>query len=252
MKGPDLVACLKKKFNARTERDLARRLGVGQPTINNWNKKLASISPRIISTTIAAAVKAALCQAIRPIVEFYPITKIGSSKGSRYKIFPTKKDDGDHHFNKGLRGELERHHGVYVFFDSRGRALYAGKAKKLMLWSEINNAFNRAREVQKLRRVAHPARNQQYRDSKEKARQIQPTTVPLHELAMYFSAYDVVDGIINELESLLVRSFANDLLNVRMELFGQQHQVRAAAKTARRRKGTTKKAVATKPVRVLQ
>lgn len=249
MNGPDFVACLKKKFNAKTERDLARALGVGQPTINNWKRESASISPRIVATTITAAVQAALSQAIRPIVEFYPISKVKSSRSSRYELFSTRKTDGDHHFQKGLRAELEQHHGVYVFFDSRGRALYAGKAKRLVLWSEMNSAFNRAREVQRLRRVAHPERNQQYRDSKEKARQIQPTIVPLHELAIYFSAYEVVDVIINELESLLVRSFANDLLNVRMELFGQQHRVRAAAKTARSHKRTLKKAVAKKPAR---
>jgi hypothetical protein len=51
-------------------------------------------------------------------------------------------------------------------------------------------------------------------------RQIRLRAVPLHDLAAYLSAYRVVDGLIGELESLLIRAFANDLLNVRMEKFG--------------------------------
>jgi hypothetical protein len=46
--------------------------------------------------------------------------------------------------------------------------------------------------------------------------------VPLHELAIYFSAYQVDDEMVDKLEALLVRSFANDLLNVRMEKFGPE------------------------------
>jgi hypothetical protein len=41
-------------------------------------------------------------------------------------------------------------------------------------------------------------------------------------LATYFSAYQIVDGMVNKLEALLVRSFANNLLNKRMETFGLQ------------------------------
>jgi hypothetical protein len=61
-----------------------------------------------------------------------------------------------------------------------------------------------------------------YRTSDEKARQITDQVVRLSELASYFSAYQVADGMINEMEAVLVRSFANDLLNKKMERFGQQ------------------------------
>ena len=121
-----------------------------------------------------------------------------------------------------LRNELEKHHGVYVFFDSRGQAIYTGKARKQSLWKELTNAFNRKRgQIQKIWRVKHPMRKQQYRNSNEKARQIDEYAVPLHELASYFSAYHVADGMVNKLEALLVRSFANGLLNKRMETFGR-------------------------------
>jgi len=35
----------------------------------------------------------------------------------------------------------------------------------------------------------------------------------------YMSAYHVPDGLIGKFEALIVRSFANDLLNVKMENF---------------------------------
>jgi hypothetical protein len=74
----------------------------------------------------------------------------------------------------------------------------------------------------KIKRVRHPKRNQAYKTTDEKSRQIVERAVPLHELASYFSAYRVVDGMINEVEAMLVRSFANDLLNTLMERFSKK------------------------------
>jgi hypothetical protein len=123
----------------------------------------------------------------------------------------------------GLRDELESSNGVYVFFDSRGQALYVGKARKQSLWSEMTNAFNRTRgDLQTIRRVKHPERRQRYRTSDEKARQPVPVSVPLHELAHYFSAYRVSPTLVGDIEALLVRSFANNLLNKNMEKFVRQ------------------------------
>ena len=102
------------------------------------------------------------------------------------------------------------------------------------MWKEIKLAFNRERgDVQNIRRVRHPERNKIYRTSDEKARQIVDQVVPIHELAAYFSAYEVADGLIGEVEAMLVRSFANDLLNVRMERFDHQRRVRKSKKTAK-------------------
>ena len=50
------------------------------------------------------------------------------------------------------------------------------------------------------------------------------TQLELFDLAAYFSAYEVADGMIEELEALLVRAFANDLLNVKMETFAHQRK----------------------------
>jgi hypothetical protein len=78
--------------------------------------------------------------------------------------------------------------------------------------------------------VKHPETRVQYKTSGEKSRQIIESAVPLHEIAYYFSAYEVEIGMIDELESLLIRSFANDLLNVQMGRFGQQRKKRKIKK----------------------
>ena len=227
MNGRDIISQLKTKFSLKTDRQLSDKLGMSVPSIQVWLNR-TTVTARQIAELVdrASRTGAANLQAnaIRPVVEFFPIKKIESKGGKVWELFSGKSDNGlKHPYLEGLRQELEAHHGVYVFFDSRGQAIYAGKARKQKLWKEMNLAFNRDRkEVQSIRRVKHPERKQAYKTSDEKTRQITQDVVPLHELATYFSAYKVADSMIADLESLLVRSFANDLLNVRMEKFGHQ------------------------------
>ena len=142
-------------------------------------------------------------------------------------MFSIEVDGAEHRYRAGLKESLDNNNGVYVFYDSRGHAIYAGKAVGQSLWKEMNLAFNRERgDLQMIRRVAHPTRNEEYRPAGEVDRQIRDETVLLSELAEYFSAYRVTDGFIGEVESLLVRAFANDLLNKRMEKFDVQRNGR--------------------------
>ena len=228
MTGSVLIASLKKKFRVtKSDKALADKIGMTVPGIQVW-KKRTQFTERQVSELVHKASLAGArniqTSALRPIVEFFPITVTESKQGTKFEIIGTRTDGGDQHqYLHGLRQELDNHSGIYIFFDSRGRAIYVGKTRKQSLWKEMNLAFNRERgEIQKIKRVMHPARNQAYTDSNEKARQISDHFVPLHELASYFSAYDVTDGMINEVEAMLVRSFANDLLNEKMERFSQQ------------------------------
>lgn len=223
MKGEDVIGALKKKLKVKTDIALANRLGMSIPAIGNW-KKRRKVTPRqfaeLVHRTSNAGATNFQATAIRPLVEFFPIEKCESSQGANYEVFSEEDGEKDHPYRGGLRKELCDHHGVYIFFDSRGQAIYAGKAKRQNLWREINSTFNRERgDVQTIKRVRHPDRRQSYQTTKEKSRQITANVVPLHELAAYFSAYDVADSMIEDLEALLVRSFANDLLNIRMEKF---------------------------------
>jgi len=225
MKGSVLIEALKKKFKANTDKELALQLGNSVPGIQVW-KNRSTINQRQLAGLIHSASQAGARNleknAILPIVEFFHIEKCQSKKGANFELFGVEADNGKKHpYLDGVRAELIKHHGVYVFFDSRGQAIYAGKARLQKLWREMNLAFNRKRgAVQKIKRVVHPTRRQLYRTSDEKARQIVDREVPIHELASYFSAYKVADGMVNRLEAMLVRSFANNLLNIRMERFG--------------------------------
>ena len=228
MRGQDFVEGIRRRLKDKnekkvTDRALAEHLGLSVPALNNWSnrrtitiRQMAGLLFRLESKAGERAEK----QAIRPIVEFFKLSPTDSRGGVRREIFSIQDGDGGvHPYLRGLRKELEGHRGIYIFHDSRGRALYAGKTKKQTLWSEINNAYNRNRSVQQIRRVNHPERRQEFRTTEEKRRQIRLRTAPLHELGSYISAYHVTEGLIGELESLLICSFANDLLNTRMENF---------------------------------
>jgi hypothetical protein len=228
MRGQDFIEGIKRKLGEKnrkkvTDRALAEHLGLSVPGLNVWsNREKISIRQMVglLFRLESKAGERAEKQAIRPIVEFFKLSPTDSRGGGRREIFSVRDEDNrDRPYLRGLRKELEKYRGIYIFHDSRGRALYAGKTKKQSLWSEINNAYNRNRSVQQIRRVNHPERRQEFRTAEEKRRQIHLCTVPLHELGGYISAYHVTSGLIGELESLLIRSFANDLLNTRMENF---------------------------------
>lgn len=226
MNGESVISALMKKFKVEKDQDLAQKLGITVTAIRYW-KIRKTITVRqfagLVHSARGAGARDMQASAIRPLVEFFHIDKCKTTrKGSNCELFTIKTDKGEKHpYFEGLQGQLKNHHGVYIFFDSRGHAIYTGKARQLTLWKEMTNAFNRKRgDVQKIKRVDHPTRKQPYRTSDEKARQITEHVVPLHELATYFSAYEVADGMINEVEAMLVRSFANDLLNKKMEKFG--------------------------------
>lgn len=202
-----------------TDSVLAKILGVTKPQIANYRGK--DLTPRQIVNLVEKYSRASEREFVNltvvPIVEFMQLSP--SRKKVRWEIFDVCDEEGrEHPYLSGLRKNLERSHGIYIFYDSRGRAIYAGKAQRLFLWNEMNNALNRDRgEVQNIKRVSHPTNRVEYRGPQEQRRQIAKQSVPLHDIASYCSAYQVPDALIGKFEALIVRAFANDLLNVRME-----------------------------------
>lgn len=216
MRGDKLIKALKRKFRVSTDAALMKHLGISIQAVQVW-KTRNSVTPRQAASLVHKA--SFQSTVLRPIVEFFPISKCETRRAAAYEVFSARVGVTDHPYRAGLIKELGKHHGVYIFFDSRGQAIYAGKARRQSLWKEINLAFNRDRgEVQTIRRVGHPARRLAYT---VKPRQIVSHVVPLYELASYFSAYHAPDPMIGDLEALLVRSFANDLLNIKMEKFSR-------------------------------
>lgn len=221
MKANELIEALARKLGTNSQAELASVLGVAVGTLNNWKTRDEDLSPLQVASALAksrsAAVKKAQLETIQPIVEFYGIDRCLTTREASWVVF----DGGEEAtlYAQGLRAELEGSFGIYIFYDSRGRALYVGKARVQSIWKEMNLAFNRKREVQTIALVHHPDRNQEFKPGYEKLRQPKDTRLELSDLAHYFSAYHVDDGMIEDLEALMVRGFANDLLNVRMETF---------------------------------
>lgn len=246
MNGNSVIESLQRSLNCPTIRALAKKLGLSEQVIRNWSNR-DSVTPRQVAHLVKKAIQSSLvsthAQALRPLVEFFPIAKVRSRGGAKFELFSVKDGRGIHPYLGGLRNELESSHGIYIFFDSRGQAIYAGKARRTNLWGEMTSAFNRERDsVQTIKRVRHPVNRIVYKTSDEKTRQIIESAVPLHELSHYFSAYLVADGLIDDLESLLVRGFANDLLNIRMERFTRHRSAnKAGAKHRRPRRPSAKR-----------
>ena len=162
---------------------------------------------------------------VRPIVEFLPLFSEESKGGAGYVLFHPTKDDGEPNvYLDGVRAALKKARGIYVFYDSRGRAIYAGKTVEQSLWHEMNSAYNRPRgESQQTWRVKHPMIRPHPYDP-DQHRVVGREDLLLHELAEYASAFEVLAPFISEMEALLVRGFANDLVNKKMEKFAVEKE----------------------------
>lgn len=150
--------------------------------------------------------------AIRPIVEFYPLTRTATNQNIRWNILDRKAPR-----MKQIQLELRTAHGVYVFYNSQCKAIYVGKANKLNLWRELKNAFNRKRDAQIIWNVKHPRTGKTFKPAYVKKRSIKKRQVYLHEIASFISVYEVGDKLIDNLEAMLIRTFPNELSNAKMQ-----------------------------------
>jgi hypothetical protein len=146
---------------------------------------------------------------IKPIIEFYRINKKKNRKN--WELFSTKTNR-----EISIKERLKNEIGIYVFYDSQGKALYVGKSDA-NLWDEIKSAFNRYRLKQTLFTVKHPQRDQKINWDAEPKRQIKLSNFFLHEIAEYFSAYKIGKEIVPVVEAAFIRLLPNDLYNKKIE-----------------------------------
>jgi hypothetical protein len=116
-----------------TDRAVAKRLGISVPTLTQW-KKRAEVTPQQVAKLLLMVGEAAEIRsdnrAIQPIIEFLPVEKVPYGAGGKFQIFSVQDKTGHElPYLCGLKAELDNNHGIYLFHDSRGRALYAGKAR---------------------------------------------------------------------------------------------------------------------------
>ena len=221
-----LIKKLKQHFGIPngTDTALANYLGATSRKRSSWKTKIAKWrkNPEPLSDTeilnLVKDIKDASIhkEVIKTIVEYFPVEKVESKGGKKYEISPPDDDDIKRKWD-ALRKDLEKTKtGVYIFYDSSGRAIYVGKtaAKTGSLWSRMKSSFNHDQQKSRqLYRIDHSP------DAKPYAQKLGPKPVQLHELAKYFSAYKVHEHMTHNIEALLIRSFADNLMNKKMENF---------------------------------
>lgn len=225
-KAERLLPKLQNSLSTRTESEVAEKLGITPQAITHWKRNRLGLSSLQVANFIKKTRKQAVSDSqsilIKPIVEFYPITKIKAGKD--YELFTY--DASAKKYPRELNGYLKEAVGLYIFYDSRGRALYVGETTAQNLWKEMCLAFNRRRKGQDITRVTHPINNIVFKTANEKERKLKDANLRLHELASYFSAYEVDSDVIGKLEAFLIRVFPNDLLNSKMESIAKKNKKR--------------------------
>lgn len=161
MTEPDLFEALAKKYNEYDPDKLAILLGVSGVQLRRYrdNATGAQVKGFQVANLIAKAhdhgINDFVENLILPIVEFYPL-----DNDKLVLAAPTMFDHTRNEYCRALHVELKRSQGVYIFYDSRGNAIYVGKTEKLDFWTEANNALARDRkELQCVRLVDHPRTN---------------------------------------------------------------------------------------------
>ncbi|MCY3751102.1 MAG: hypothetical protein OXG54_06840 [Gammaproteobacteria bacterium] len=204
--------------------DLANRLGTTSQKRNSWRTKIANWKRNsgplsdteilnLIRDITEASAKEIYKGFTKQIVEYFPIEKVVSRGGKKYEISPPH--DMRQRFND-LRKRLEKTKtGIYIFYDSSGRAIYVGKTEGETdsLWGRMKGSFNQNQQKsRKIYGVNHSSNT-------KVVRKLEPQSVQLHELAKYFSAYQTHPEMTHNIEALLIRAFADNLMNKRMENF---------------------------------
>ncbi len=192
-----VIQTLQNAYGKCTIKGLAGMLGLEKKKIENW-KLNGAIQEGNVEDLVNAIIKHAIRNSYNPVVEIEPIN--AQKKNTKYEIvFERKIKWLDKIKEKGSCG-------IYIFYDSRGKAVYAGRSvneSKQSLWAEMNDAFNRERFPQEI-------------VCSEKGK-LKRVPYFLYEAALYVSVYLVHEFAIKDFEALLIRSFPNDLTNIRME-----------------------------------
>lgn len=187
-----IIKYLKKSNNCDSEKALAKKINVNTSDFSNWKSGL-SCGENAVKKLIDAIVNHSVRIIYKPILELQPIK---SDAGGNMCIGNSEEESDQ--WKEKLNEQ-----GIYLFYDSMGKAIYAGRTNTQSLWSEMSSALIRERKIQKLYKYNHG--------------QIKKQPYCLYEVAHYVSAYAVHKEAIKDFEALIIRAFPNDLTNVRME-----------------------------------
>lgn len=193
-----IIETLKTTYGKCSDLELASKLDLSEKKIANW-KHSGACQKGNVESLVNAIIKHAIRNSYIPLAELKPIKCLKNESGYEINVVKLSSD-------KLKKIQAEGSGGIYIFYDSRGKAIYAGQSRKgsrQSLWKEINAAYNRERTSQTIIcNVSNQLRKKKYY---------------LYEVAHYITIYLVHEFAIKDFESLLIRSFPNDLTNIRME-----------------------------------
>ncbi len=143
-------------IDERLRKEAERRLQKGITTAQVF---------RLMEKAASAAENQLIENAVVPIIEFFPIEDPSPTHRGSWHVFSSKAHPGVGE----LQESLHRAHGIYIFHDSSGCAIYAGKALQQTRWSEIKQAFNRqCGDVQSIKRVDRQSYRPEWHGQKER------------------------------------------------------------------------------------
>jgi len=214
----ELFEELKKHYGVTSDADISIILGLTSGRISQLRTRPGNLTARQIVSFIQKAAanerSAVLSNGIKPIVELYPIKRISSKRDVKWESLPTGPDNPR---NRKMRSHLESVQGIYIFYDSQGCAIYAGKTERQNIWKEMTNAYNRERSNHNAVLVDHTGKGEDLTPAWQWLKQPRKTQVYLYDTSLYFSAYEVAVELIPKLEAFVVRAFCNSLSNKKME-----------------------------------
>ena len=180
-----LLEALREEYGALTRAEIATELGVSIGTVHNWSKG-AEPNKTNLKKLIDLFKNHQASTLIKPILEFHPVKPEVSGKSWCFS--------SDAKVVAFLKAKLEGKKGVYVFYDTSGKAIYLGKTEA-SLYGEAK---------QRLSAVPNKAI---YLPIKAKVG-------AMGHRASFISAYEVsIPAAIKNLETFMLRAFANDLYN---------------------------------------
>ncbi len=179
-----LVKALEDSYGSIPQQDLAKHLGVSAAAVSSWLTGKAEPNHASIRKLLDLHAGHRASALFVPLVEFVPIHPQPTKSG--WRLGP---DEARH-----LEPLLRRRKGIYVFYDSAGEATYLGKSA-CDLWKEARQ------------RLSAEANRPFYAPEKGPSRE-------QGDIARFLSAYEVtVPAAIANIETFMLRAFANDLMN---------------------------------------
>ena len=179
-----LVEALEDSYGSISQQDLARHLGVAPAAVSTWRTGKAEPNRTSIRKLLDLYADHRASALFVPLVELAPIHP--ERAGAGWRLAPDEV--------ARIEPRLRRRKGIYVFYGSAGEATYLGKSAS-DLWKEARQRLNAETNRPFYGAEKGPSRKQ-------------------GDIARFLSAYEVtVPAAIANVETFMLRAFANDLMN---------------------------------------